>query len=547
MKQPLFRCLSLVLALCLSLSSPAAAAGINNDGRIITGSAENDSIFPSPPHGAEQETTFTAYSDMEYTRPDPARLQALLDQVCTRARGRDVDSILDGVFAFYDAYDQFCTASALAYIHYSGDLTSSYWEEENNFCTNAGPTAQQMLDSLYNALAASPCRRALEQAYFGMGYFDSYTEEAFWDDQLVALMEQENQLISRYYTQSRRLTTILGSFFPKAEEMAETLAELILIRNEMAAYAGYDSYESFANDLYYYRDYTPEEMTAYLDGVRDHLAPMYPAACKDMEDGKTAAPNQALDFVRTAAQAMGGTAAQAFRLMEEAGLYDIDAGKHKFDTSYELYLPSYQEPFLFMNPAGMESDCLILAHEFGHFCNDYASLGTAAGVDVCEIFSQGFEYLSLCCHPEAQRLTRYKMADSLSIYVEQACYARFEQRMYQLSNPTAKALRELYQATAAEYGMVDACFSPWDFVYIPHFYTNPMYVSSYIFSNDAAMQLYQLECQQSGAGIALYQQSLSTQQPYFLAFLEEAGLESPFAPGRLEEVAAAFRVVFPDA
>ena len=40
-----------------------------------------------------------------------------------------------------------------------------------------------------------------------------------------------------------------------------------------------------------------------------------------------------------------------------------------------------------------------------------------AGVDVTEVFSQGFEYLSLAYHPEAQALTRYKMADSLSTYV----------------------------------------------------------------------------------------------------------------------------------
>ena len=71
-----------------------------------------------------------------------------------------------------------------------------------------------------------------------------------------------------------------------------------------------------------------------------------------------------------------------------------------------------------------------------------------------------------------------------------------------------------------------------------------MYVFSYIVSNDAALQLYQMECDEPGQGLRLYQRSLDTQQPYFLAFLEEAGLESPFAPGRLEEVAETFRQFF---
>ena len=241
---------------------------------------------------------------------------------------------------------------------------------------------------------------------------------------------------------------------------------------------------------------------------------------------------------------MGGTVQEAFQLMEDGGLYDIEPGAHKYDSSFEIYLPSYQEPFLFLNPAGMDYDCLTLAHEFGHFCNDYASIGSMVGIDVSEIFSQGFEYLSLNSHPEAGDLIRYKMADSLSTYVEQACYARFEQEIYLLSEPTADSLCELFTRICGEYGLTDEYFSPWDFVTISHFYTDPMYVSSYIISNDAALQLYQLECDTPGQGLALYQQSLDTQQPYFMAFLEEAGLESPFAPGRLDQVAEMFRQFF---
>ena len=532
MKKLILRCTALLLALCLVLPAPAQAEGLL-------------SLFSQLlPDSGEDVFTVTAYSDMEYTRPDLEQLQARLDEATRLAQGEDADAILDGVFDFYDAYDWFFTASALANIRYSMDLSDKYWEAEYHFCSSATPTVQQMLDSLYTALAASPCRRKLEWKFFGYGYFDSYQEDTLLDDTLVALMERENQLISQYYAQSSRFTTLLGRLFPQFEEVAQTLVDLIQVRNEMAAYAGYDSYESFAKDSYYYRDYTPEEMTAYLDGIQEKLVPLYPAAQRELENTNEATPEQTMDYLRTAAKAMGGTVGDAFQLMEEAGLYHIDAGAHKYDSCFELYLPSYQEPFLFMNPAGMEYDCLTLAHEFGHFCNDYASFGTVVGIDVREIFSQGLEYLSLVYHPEAQALTRYKIADSLSTFVEQACYARFEQRMYQLSEPTAQALRELYETTAAEFGMADEYFSCWDFVTVPHFYTNPMYISSYIISNDAALQLYQLECRQSGEGLALYQQSLDTQQPYFLAFLEEAGLESPFAPGRLDETAEFFRTQF---
>ena len=47
-------------------------------------------------------------------------------------------------------------------------------------------------------------------------------------------------------------------------------------------------------------------------------------------------------------------------------------------------------------------------------------------------------------------------------------------------------------------------------------------------SNDAAMQLHQLELAESGAGRSRYEKNLDTLEMYFLAFLEEAGLRSPF-------------------
>ena len=50
------------------------------------------------------------------------------------------------------------------------------------------------------------------------------------------------------------------------------------------------------------------------------------------------------------------------------------------------------------------------------------------------------------------------------------------------------------------------------------------------------LQLYQMEKTEKGTGLACYTENLITMEAYFLSFLKSAGLESPFAPGRLEEV-----------
>ena len=137
------------------------------------------------------------------------------------------------------------------------------------------------------------------------------------------------------------------------------------------------------------------------------------------------------------------------------------------------------------------------------------------------------------------------MVDGLRIYVEQAAYALFEQQVYALEGEalTLENIYALYQQIGTQFGFDSWDWDSRDFVVITHFFTDPMYLISYVVSNDAALQLYQMEQAQSGAGLALYEKELATQQTEFLAFLKEAGLESPFAAGRLQKVKITFQQI----
>ena len=223
------------------------------------------------------------------------------------------------------------------------------------------------------------------------------------------------------------------------------------------------------------------------------------------------------DYVSRMARKMGGTMAQAFDLLRDAGLYDIRYGRNKFDASFEVYLASYGEPFVFMNPSGTVYDCLTFAHEFGHFCNDFASGGSGAGIDVMEVFSQGMEYLSLCYAGQNSG-----QADAPKLL------------------KGAEGLRALYDQVAQRYGFDSAGYDNREFVTINHFYTSPMYIISYVVSNDAALQLYQMEQDEAGAGLRCLAENLDTPCVYFLEFLDTAGLESPFTPGRIQTVRDTF-------
>lgn len=482
-----------------------------------------------------------------YERPDGEELERLLDAACEASENGTAEEILDAVWEYYDAYDWFYTYYALADIRYSADLTDPYWEEEYSFCAEMATEVDEGLERLNRTLAKSPRREELEAEFFGEGFFEDYDGESLWDAEFTWLLEEETRLQNRFYELFAEENGEPGTrawYDACADDRAQVLVDLIGVRQQMADHWGYDTYAEFAWDFYYYRDYTPEQASAYYDRIRQELVPLYrESADSDAWDEiyRSAKSDATFAYVRDTSKAMGGTVWEAFCLLEEGQLYDIAPGENKYTTSFEVYLTSYGVPFLFMCPDGTRYDYLTFAHEFGHFCSDYAAGGSYAGVDVSEVFSQGMEYLSLC-YGGSEALSRAKLADSLATYVEQAAFGSFEQRMYELEGEelSVEGLYALYEEVALEFGFDAVGYDRREFVEVNHYYTNPMYIVSYVVSNDAAMQLYQRELEERGAGVELLEKNLATEEGYFLAFVDAAGLESPFAPGRLESVRELF-------
>ena len=526
----------IALALCCVMF--AGCAQLQEVAEVLNDQWENQAI------------DVVSYDEMEYTRPDMQAVEDAFDRACTAAAGDKLEIVIDRIWEFYDVYDRFFTDYSLADIRYCCDLTDEYWEAEYNFCAENSARVDAMLEELYYALAKSPCLPSLESPkYFGEGYFDSYQGENNWDAEFTALLEAESALVARYYDLSAQ-TAAYESGSPEFydacfEDMAQVLVDLVDLRREIAAYWGYEDYNRFATDFYHYRDYDLDQTRDYLEQIRAELVELYRQVNLSgiWDNGYSRAyEHQTYGYVKDMAKRMDGTVQEAFLVMDQGELYDISYSENKYNASFETYLTSYQEPFIFMNPTMTTYDYLTFAHEFGHFCNDYASGGSYAGVDVLEFFSQGMEYLSLCYGEDTEHLTKMKMADSLCLYIEQAAFASFEMQMYEIPEEelTVQALAELYDRVAQEYGFDSVSYDPREFITVTHYYTNPLYIVSYVVSNDAAMQLYQLEQETPGAGLKILEENLDTGEAYFLSFLESAGLRSPFDPERIREVKMTF-------
>lgn len=487
-----------------------------------------------------------SYDRMEYSRPNMEQFASVLEESCSTALSTENMRLLeDAIWAVYDEYDAFYTNLSLAFIAHSRDLTDIYWAGEYAYCASYSATADAALDRLYRTLAQSPLREELEgEDYFGADYFDSFDGESIYDAHLIELFSKEAELCTQYqevYAASGDVEYYSDVYFETyGDQMAQIYVELIALRQEIAAYTGYSSYPEFAYDFYYVRDYTPQQATAYLADIRAELSPLYRQLMqKEGINLQSAGETETFSYVRSMAKNMGGIFWNAFHDMEQAGVYDISYGEHKYSTSFEIYLSYYGIPYIFLSPTGTEYDKLAFAHEFGHFCSDYVTLGGSVhGVDAAEVISQGMEYLSLVYAEDGASMVSLKMADCLRTYVEQAAYASFEQQVYGLTGEdlTAENVQALYEQVCTGFGLDVAGWDARDYVCIAHFYETPFYIISYVLSNDAALQLYEMERSQQGNGVACFEGALRSTSPYFLAFLEEVGLESPFAAHRLSTV-----------
>ncbi len=494
------------------------------------------------------------FEDMEYSRPDMDKIYDSYMHACDIANeSTDFYEVEEGVYLFFDAYDVFYTYYNMAYIKYCSNMTDEYWTEEYNYCASNATTVDSYLDELYRVLAKSDFRDEFEsEDYFGAGWFDAYEGDSVMDEGYLALAEQETTLVEDYYKlmEEASSSNLYGDAYydAYANQFLELYIELIKVRQDIAEYVGYSNYAYLAYESYYYRDYTPGEVERYLNQVSENLSDDYEKICSAnvwalissyCSDAHT------FQYVKDTTDAMGGIFQDGFRLLEKGNLYDIKYDENKCELSFEANLWIYTEPYIFLRPYLNQTDKLTFAHEFGHFLNDYACVGSYAGTDVAEVHSQAFEYLSLCYATDTEKLTQYKMIDSLCTYVETGAYSLFELQVYSLPEEelTVENILAIYEEIGTDFGFTAREWDTREIIGIPHLFAYPMYMISYVVSNDLAMQFYQLELEEQGKGLELYEECLYSQDTFIINFAETYDLESPFANGRVEKINETFESI----
>lgn len=543
------------------------------------------------PEYKEYDRLTVKFGDVKYERPNFAKINTQFETLIEIIEKNEIsfDEQIAAIVDLEDEYAAVRTMNALANINNSKDASVSYWNEEYAYVSENYPSFAEKIEDMFVAAANSPHAERFEDEYFGEGLIEEYRDGGKFTDRMIELWAEESALEAEYSsistanvkvtykgvtdTVDKILEECLEKYGEGSDEYAiakafcmeeynqktealyaDLLVELIKVRRLIADELNEETYADYAYESFG-RDYTAEDMSAFLEDVRDFVVPVFAVldyyvfynyfrvTSLDPISLDTLV-NESHDIMKN----IDPELADIYAYMLQFELYDIEkSSENRMNASFTSYLDSYEAPFIFMCASGNVEDYTTLFHEFGHFVENYINYGSDASLDMQEVSSQGLEYLLLhyasdkLTDKEIKYLTYYQMSSALNVLVYQSFYAKFEELAYAIpyDEISKESLDAAVVSAAQFFGFNTEQLNNTGAVSIPHIFLYPFYVQSYCTSVIPALMLYFLEDEAEGKGLEAYLHIIdhTEEELDFIACLKQAGLDSPFGDGVLRDIA----------
>lgn len=511
----------------------------------------------------------THYNDMVYEHIDVEAIIKDINELCDMIAKDTSYSDQSAVFKRIDtSLGDYYTMSALIEIKFFSDPSNKEYSSEYNYLESFSAQISDKVYELMDAIALSSHRSAYERNFFGLGYFNDWQPRDY-SDEVVALMEEETRITNKYLEEIADPSVTLSSGktvklsevdfssitqqqyddIIKAynQKFSEMYAEIVKVRLEIAQRTGI-SYAEIAHENLN-RDYSPEDVDKYLEGIALHIVPLYyqlqydPELKHDFVDTLTS-----FTALKSGAYNMGGVISEAFDYMFEYGLYDMSYSETKSAISFQTYIQNYNSPFVFVSPVCNRSDLMTFSHEFGHFVDSYYNLDIGLTIDNTEIASQAMALiLPLYAHGQLTDgdydYLKAGLCDVLETYLQTGFTGLFEQKVYRLApeEVTAENLNRLARECAVEMGVdEEAAYVLSTFWFeTQHIFIAPMYTIGYSVSCDVALQVLEAELKAPGKGGAdAYMNVIDRDvNKSFTEDIKISGFADPFDPTRLSNTA----------
>lgn len=341
------------------------------------------------------------------------------------------------------------------------------------------------------------------------------------------------------------------------QAVATVLAESVPVCNSFARSQGFANYADYTYAAVYGRDYTPADAARLHTVVKQRIVPLYQQVLR-FQQSNPAFDQQALntqyDFrqqqvvLETAAEYMPEISdeyANALTYLQVKDLLDINQSDTKLNVSFTTYIPYLNLALIFSGSQnGTIFDFNNFIHEFGHFVY-YMYQQENIGLDISEYFAQGMELLFLNFGDDmfGQSGDTYRLdvlLQLLSAIVEGCLYDEFQQKIYQLEEPSVHDLNVLFHDLSLQYGYSYAHEDDeaYNWITTPHTFIQPFYYISYTTSALSAAELLVRSYNDFERAADTYLNMMANHRKYtYRAFFKEAGFADIFNPDELNKVA----------
>ncbi|MBQ1186365.1 MAG: M3 family oligoendopeptidase [Clostridia bacterium] len=455
------------------------------------------------------------FCEMPYNRPNidelKAKLNTLKETIENAASAKEIISAYSEVCALSEEYS---TLGSLAYVRHTINTKDEFYDAENDFFDQVGPTVTDAFQGISKAMVASKFKAELMEHYGKLMFINTEISLRCFSSEIIELSAEENKLQSEYqklfasamvewegemlplpkltkYKMSADRAVRQKAFLKDAEffdshreEFDSLYDRLVKIRNKQARMLGYENYIQMGYDRLGRNCYGPEKVAEFRNQIEKYIVPV---VTKLKEAQKTrlgvnelhlydnavifkegdVSPKGSSEELLAAAinmyKEMSSQTADFITFMSENELYDLLSKDGKAPGGYCTEFPGYKAPFIFSNFNGTSGDVDVLTHEAGHafaafvaarkdIIPDYKS----PTIEACEVHSMSMEFLTAPWHnaffgEDTERYQYYHTADALNFIPYGCMVDEFQHIMYENEDLTPDERNEAWLKLEKKY------------------------------------------------------------------------------------------------
>lgn len=471
------------------------------------------------------------------------------EKAALESKHNELQTLLDAADAYDPAlhgyaesgalYDSYMAAEALyeeysdlifgAQGQYSIAMTLYYCDDKN-----------EELEKIYNDMQNYYTDLVSKFYSLSQPWYDSMYRDFFFygatEEEILAFLFDSNALANPEYAELKARNDAIELEFNGIEnpvvspKVLELYAEFVDNNNRMAEILGYDNYLEYAYENVYDRDYTYQDVAAFVEYVKEYITPVYNQTYAKWEkiDGYTnadlkeyqsitknsffenAKANEIFnDYIDDMSMAFTSNPDKQISFSDHLNnlMSDGNLFRGTYQGAYVTFIYDKKIPIAYFGK-NYDSSTTI-AHEFGHYMNEVYNMSEYnQSYDLLETHSQGDEMLyiyyakSQISENAFELVETYQILNMLSTIMSAVQVDYFEQAVYLNSYDgynsevimadgkiTSDEYDLLYASISRELGIAEK-YNRNDYWRYGMTITSPCYYISYSISAINALQLY---------------------------------------------------------